>query len=317
MSDNTLSMPKAAVSTAPEVKKNRIQQILGTDYRAGWLFVAPIVIMMVVLIVYPFIYAIALSFTQTRVGAPSIFIGFDNYIKLAESRIFRQTVYNSFYFTFVAVFFKFVVGLIMALLLNNPRIKGRNLLAGILLIPWVTPTIVSVLNWLWMFDFNLGVLNFLAKYYGLSERGVNWLGNRDFAMFSIILVNVWRGFPFFGVNILAAMKTVPKDLHEAAMIDGANGFQRLWFVTIPYIRKVIFITVLLSTIWTFNEFLIVWILTRGGPANTTQIFGTLTYDIAFNAQQLGEAVTVSIYIMPFLLLVIFLLTRYLRSSRDS
>lgn len=310
-------MPKAAVSTAPEVKKNRIQQILGTDYRAGWLFVAPIVIMMVVLIVYPFIYAIALSFTQTRVGAPSIFIGFDNYIKLAESRIFRQTVYNSFYFTFVAVFFKFVVGLIMALLLNNPRIKGRNLLAGILLIPWVTPTIVSVLNWLWMFDFNLGVLNFLAKYYGLSERGVNWLGNRDFAMFSIILVNVWRGFPFFGVNILAAMKTVPKDLHEAAMIDGANGFQRLWFVTIPYIRKVIFITVLLSTIWTFNEFLIVWILTRGGPANTTQIFGTLTYDIAFNAQQLGEAVTVSIYIMPFLLLVIFLLTRYLRSSRDS
>lgn len=307
--------PKATASAPPQTRNVRLQKLLGTDYRLGWTFVAPIVVMMVVLIVYPFGYAIALSFTQTRVGAEPIFIGFDNYINLADSRIFRQTVYNSFYFTFVAVFFKFVVGLIMALLLNNPRIRGRNILAGILLIPWVTPTIVSVLNWLWMFDFNLGVLNFLLKYYDLSDRGLNWLGNRNYAMFSIILVNVWRGFPFFGVNILAAIKTVPKDLHEAAMIDGANAAQRLWYVTLPYIRKVIFIVVLLSTIWTFNEFLIVWILTGGGPANTTQIFGTLTYDLAFNAQQLGEAVTVSIYIMPFLLLVIFLLTRYLR--RDS
>lgn len=314
MSDNTLSMPKAAANPPQVVQRSRLQRWLGTDYKIGWLFVAPIVIMMAVLIVYPFIYAITLSFTQTRVGVDPIFIGFDNYIKLADSRIFRQTVYNSFFFTGVAVFFKFVVGLIMALLLNNPRIRGRNILAGVLLIPWVTPTIVGVLNWLWMFDFNLGVLNFLLKYYDLSARGVNWLGHRDYAMMSIILVNVWRGFPFFGVNILAAMKTVPKDLHEAAMIDGANGWQRLIHVTIPYIRNVIFITSLLSTIWTFNEFLIVWVLTRGGPANTTQIFGTLTYDIAFNAQQLGEAVTVSIYIMPFLLLVIFLLTRYLRSS---
>lgn len=315
MATPTLSTISQNVLT-PTPSHQRLRRFFGADYRIGYLFIAPMVLVVVGFIAYPFLYAVFLSFTRTRVGTPSVFNGLDNYIQLAKDSVFRQTVGNTIFFTATSVAVKLVIGMAMALTLHG-HIKGRSLWAGILLIPWVAPTIVTVLNWLWMFDFNLGALNYLARTFGLSKTGINWLGQRDTAMLSIILVNVWRGFPFFGVTLLAALKTVPHELLEAATIDGAGVVQRFRHVTLPSVRKVLLVVTLLSTIWTFNDFQIVYILTGGGPANSTQVVGTLTWDIAFNAQQLGQAVTVSIYIMPILILMIWVLTRYLRKDSAS
>jgi multiple sugar transport system permease protein len=273
------------------------------------------VVLVLALVAYPFCYAIYLSLTQKYVGLPPVFVGFENYVRLASDGFFQRAVANSFVFTFASVVFKLFLGMVMALVLTS-RIRFRSLFTGILLIPWVAPTVVSALNFLWIYDGSLGVLNYLlVKVFRILPQGVGWLSEPGTAMASVIFVNIWRGFPFFGISFLAGMKAIPGELYEAAAVDGASVVQRFRYVTIPGIRNIMIIVILLSTIWTFNDFAIVYILTKGGPGGTTQVLPVFAYEMAFGAQRLGEAIAVALYMLPPLALLIIVLARYMRKGR--
>jgi len=291
-----------------------LRRRLGADWHLGYLFVLPMVVMVLALVAYPFCYAAYLSLTRKYVGVPPVFVGFENYVRLAYDGFFRRAVWNSFVFTFASVGFKLVLGMVMALVLTS-RIRYRNLFTGLLLIPWVAPTVVSALNFLWIFDASLGVLNYLlVRVFRILPQGVGWLSEAGTAMASVIFVNVWRGFPFFGISFLAGLKAIPAELYEAAAVDGANIAQRFRHVTLPSLRNIIIIVMLLSTIWTFNDFAIVYILTKGGPGGATQVLPVFTYEMAFGAQRLGEAIAVALYMLPALAMVIIVLSRYMRRS---
>jgi multiple sugar transport system permease protein len=272
------------------------------------------VVMVLALVAYPFCYAAYLSLTRKYVGVPPVYVGFENYVRLAYDGFFRRAVWNSFVFTFASVGFKLVLGMVMALVLTS-RIRYRNLFTGLLLIPWVAPTVVSALNFLWIFDASLGVLNYLlVKVFRILPQGVGWLSEPGTAMASVIFVNIWRGFPFFGISFLAGLKAIPGEQYEAAAVDGANIVQRFRHVTLPALRNIIIIVMLLSTIWTFNDFAIVYILTKGGPGGATQVIPVFTYEMAFGAQRLGEAIAAALYMLPALAMVIVVLSRYMRRS---
>jgi ABC-type sugar transport system permease subunit len=296
-------------------RRDGLRRWLGPDYRMGLLFVGPIVVLTLALVAYPFCYAIYLSLTRKYVGMPPVFVGLENYVKLTYDGFFQRAVVNSFIFTFGSVGAKLVLGIVMALVLTS-RIRFRSFWTGVLLIPWVAPTVVSALNFLWIFDFSLGVLNYLlVRVTGLLSQGVGWLSEPNTAMASVISVNIWRGFPFFGISFLAGMKAIPGELYEASAVDGANVLQRFRYVTLPGLKNIMIIVVLLSTIWTFNDFAIVYILTKGGPGGATQVLPVLTYEIAFGAQRLGEAIAVALYMLPAIAIVIVVLSRYMRRGR--
>jgi ABC-type sugar transport system permease subunit len=303
-------------TTALEVRPGAIslglKRWLGPDWRLGFLFVLPIVVLVLVLVAYPFCYAIYLSMTRKFVGMPPVFVGLENYIRLASDGFFQRAVWNSVIFTFGSVIFKLALGMAMALVLTS-KIRFRNVFTGILLVPWVAPTVVSALNFLWIYDGSLGVLNYLlVKVLHILPQGVGWLSEAGTAMAAVIFVNIWRGFPFFGISFLAGMKAIPGELYEAASVDGANAFQRFVHVTLPGLRNIVIIVVLLSTIWTFNDFAIVYILTKGGPGGATMVLPVFTYELAFGAQRLGDAIAVALYMLPPLAIVIIVLARYMR-----
>jgi len=292
-----------------------LRRVLGPDYRMGFLFVTPIVVLVLALVAYPFGYAVYLSMTRKYVGMPPVWVGLENYVRLTHDGFFQRAVVNSFTFTFGSVVIKTVLGMGMALVLTS-RIRFRSFWTGVLLIPWVAPTVVSALNFLWIYDYSLGVLNYLlVNVFGVLHQGVGWLSEPGTAMSSVIGVNVWRGFPFFGISFLAGMKAIPGELYEAAAVDGATVVQRFRHVTLPGIRNIVMIVLLLSTIWTFNDFTIIYILTKGGPGGATQVLPVLTYEIAFGAQRLGEAIAVALYMLPAMALVIIVLSNYMRKSR--
>jgi ABC-type sugar transport system permease subunit len=306
---------EARVAAAGRPRRVGVERWLGADYRLGFLFVTPIVVSVLALVAYPFCYAIYLSLTHKLVGMPPVFVGLENYLRLAEDGFFHRAVYNSFLFTFSSVAVKLLLGMIMALVLMT-GVRWRAFWTGVLLIPWVAPTVVSALNFLWIYDGSLGVLNYLlVRVFRILPQGVGWLSEPGTAMASVIAVNVWRGFPFFGISFLAGMKAIPGELYEAAAVDGANTIQRFRHVTLPGVRNILIIVVLLSTIWTFNDFGIVYILTKGGPGGATMVLPVLAYETAFGAQRLGEAIAVALYLLPPLALTIVVLARYMRKGR--
>jgi ABC-type sugar transport system permease subunit len=303
-------------NTAQEVRPGSVslglKRWLGPDWRLGLLFVLPIVVLVLALVAYPFCYAVYLSMTRKFVGMPPEFVGLENYVRLWSDGFFQRAVWNSVIFTFGSVIFKLMLGMAMALVLTS-KIRFRNLFTGLLLVPWVAPTVVSALNFLWIYDGSLGVLNYLlVKVLGILPHGVGWLSEAGTAMAAVIFVNIWRGFPFFGISFLAGMKAIPGELYEAASVDGANAFQRFIHVTLPGLRNIVIIVVLLSTIWTFNDFAIVYILTKGGPGGATMVLPVFTYELAFGAQRLGDAIAVALYMLPPLAVVIIVLARYMR-----
>jgi multiple sugar transport system permease protein len=247
---------------------------------------------------------------------PPRFVGFRNYVDNWDDPLFRKTVYNSCVYTFSAVGLKLLVGLGLALILHQ-QFLARNFFRGLMLLPWIIPSVVTALTWRWMFDDMSGIINYVLMKLGIIDFPLAWLGLPHLAMPAVIITNVWRGFPFFGISILAGLQTIPLDQYEAAKVDGANVLKRFLHITLPGLKPVLIVTTLLSTIWTFNDFELVWVLTQGGPVNATQIFATLTYRVAFGTQQLGRGLTVSLTILPFLLMLVIVLTRLIITRRES
>ncbi len=289
----------------------RVSRFVKPEALTGYLLISPAVFLMLVLLAYPFVLAVYISLSDRVLGEPGKFIWLGNFIKLLQDSLFRQTVWNSFVYTVTTVFFKMLLGIILALLLNQ-EIPCRNLIRGAILLPWIVPTSLSVLTWLWMFDSLFSVVNYILLGLGLISKKIPWLGDPFWAMVSVIIVNTWRGLPFFAVSFLAGLMTIPKELYEAAETDGAMRFRQFWHITLPLLQPVIAVVVLFSTIWTFADFQIVYILTHGGPINATQIFATMAYDVALVAGRIGEGSAISLFLFPALLVVIILMLRYLR-----
>ena len=282
------------------------------DAGTALLFLLPLFVLVGGLIFYPFYRAIWLSLTDKLVGYPERFVGLRNYIYLAHEDTFHQVIRNSLVFTVGSVALKIVTGLAMALVLNNV-IRGRNFFRGLFLLPWITSTVIIALTWRWMFDAfpGRGFFNSVLLDAGLISRPIAFMATPEGAMAAVIVANWWRAFPFFGVSFLAGMASIPKEHYEAAAVDGAGATRRFWHITLPGLKHVIIVTTLLSFILTINDFNIVYVMTRGGPGTATQIFATYSYEVAFNQLRWGRGVTISIFLVPLLVVGIALISRYL------
>ncbi len=293
----------------------RFQDWIDQERALGYVLSAPALLILVGLIAYPFVVAVYLSLTDRTIAQSSsgAFVGLQNFVTLIQDSIFQQTVLNTFNYTFVSVFFKLALGLLMALILNE-AIVARNFFRGALLLPWVVPTSLSTLGWLWMFDPSYSVINWILVHLGLTEKGPIWLGSPFWAMLSVQLVNIWRGVPFFGISLLGGLQTIPQELYEAAEVDGANAWQRFRAITWPLLIPVTTVVTLFSVIQTFADFQIVFVLTRGGPMNSTHLFATLSHQVAILSAKIGEGAAISLFMFPILVIVIVLQLRYIRND---
>ena len=279
-----------------------------------WLAVVlllPTVVLLGMFIAYPFVQGVLLAITDTKVGIPGRFVGVQNFIALWHDSIFRIAVWNTFVYTAVATVFKLGLGLWLALLLNR-NFKGKAFTRAFILLPFIIPTVLSTFAWKWMFDPTFSVINWTLFQLGLIHGRINWLGDPDLALISVIIVNVWRGVPFFAISLLAGLQTINPELQEAAAIDGARAWQRFWHVTWPLLLPVTMVVVLFSVIQTFADFQLVYVLTGGGPANATQLFATYAYQIGVGTGLLSEGAAISLAMFPFLLFVVVVQLLYIR-----
>lgn len=287
----------------------------------GYILMTPALLILVLFIAYPFLLGVWLSLSDKNAGQAGTFIGFANFVELLNDGIFIQTLQNTFTYTFVATIFKFTLGMALALLLNR-SFRGKNLVRAWVLLPWIVPTVLSALAWLWIYDNTYSVVNWIlvrlpfwdwaVETFGLRAKGLLWLGDANLAMGAIISANVWRGIPFFAISLLAGLQTIPQELLEAAAIDGAGAIGRFFRITLPMMGPVITIVLLFSIIWTFADFQLVYVLTRGGPANATHLLATYAFQIAMFSGIIGKGAAISLFMLPFLLVLIVLQLAYVR-----
>lgn len=305
----------AAPDIASEPRQvRRARRNRDTGFAYALLF--PTALLIVVLIGLPFLRALWLSFHKKLLGAQDApWIGLKNYTTVLQDHAFWSSVKNTLVFTGGSIICKLILGLVVALILNE-AIPLRGLWRSIVLLPYAMPTLVSVLVWKWMYNDVGGVFNYLLQKSTIHTTPTLWLADPSKAMGSVIAVNVWRGFPFFVITILAGLQAVPQELYDAAKVDGAGVWSRFVKVTLPGITPVIAVVTLFSTILTFNDFSIIWILTRGGPGGATDVLSTLTYKIAIPGLELGKGVAVSVLMLPILVVFILVLNRFMNRREE-
>jgi len=252
--------PTSVLQTRSRRKRGSLRTALKRKSTSAFLMTLPLILLILVLVLYPAFYSLHLA---TLNKSMQRFVGFGNFAFLFKRETFWLVVKQSCIFALSAVFFKALIGFIVAHFVHNVPAKGQRKWRGMLLVPWVIPPAMSTLAWLWLFDPSYSAFNYTLSFFGIGP--IPWTGDATWARFSVILVNVWFGAPFFMIMYLAALKSVPEQLYEAASIDGANWWQRIWYVTLPMMRNIIAITMLFSLIVTFANFDIVRILTAGGP----------------------------------------------------
>lgn len=291
-----------------------LERLLGKDWKIALIFVAPIFILMAALIFWPFINAIYMSLT-VRQSRQDVFVGLANYTRLLADEQFTGSLLNTVRFTLLSVGIKTVVGIMIASLLNS-KMPLRSLLSGLMLLPWIVPEVVTALTWRGIFDPIFGTLNPILQGLGLIDRSIGWLSEPGLAMPSVIAVNIWKGIPFFTMLLLAGLKAIDKELYEAAEVDGANARQRFFAITLPSLRYVLAVTVLLSTISTFNSFGLIYLMTGGGPGGETRVYSILAYERALLQNRFGPGAAVSLATAPLMGVFILLLSRYMRGGID-
>jgi multiple sugar transport system permease protein len=259
------------------------------------------------LVAYPFFYSIYLSLLNKRETA---FVGLANFAYLMTVETFWMVLQFSFLFTGLAVLWKAVLGLTLALVIHTLPQRGQRVWRGLSLIPWVMPLALSSLGWWWIYEPTHSALNWLLMLVGVSPKP--WLSDPFWAKFSVILVNIWYGTPFFMITYLAGLKSIPQELFESAAIDGAGGVQRLRYITLPMLKSIIAITVLFSTIVTLATFDIIRVLTRGGPRHTTQVFGTYAFELGIATGDVPLGAAVSLFMFPILAVSAFFILRGIR-----
>ena len=281
-----------------------ISRLLHKDSSLGYILLGPGFLFLAVMMAYPFVYAVYLSFTDKQIGAPANFTGLENYAKLLSTSLFWKTVQNSLVYTAFALVIKCLGGLALAALLNRPFF-GQRVVKALLLLPWIMPTVFSTMIWSWIFHPSFSIVNdILVDKIGLLSQPIPFLRDERWAMASLIFVNVWRGIPFFGITFLAAIQAVSTDVIEASKIDGASAWVSFWRITFPLILPVVIIVMLISTIGTLGDFDLPFLLTRGGPNNATTLFALTAYTLSLSSGLIGLGAAVTMTMFPALILLV-------------
>ena len=304
---DTVQRWTGAQSAAAPTRRSGIGKFMHQRSTIAFMMCLPLILIISCLVIYPAFYSIWLSMLNK---AQTKFIGLGNYRFLLSRDVFWMVVQQSAIFAISAVFFKALIGLITAHLINNLPVKGQRKWRGMLLVPWVIPLALSSLGWWWLFDPTHSAFNYILQSFGFDE--IPWLSDPYWARFSVILVNVWYGAPFFLIMYLAALKSVPEQLYEAASIDGASAWQKFVHITLPMMRNIMAITILFSLIVTFANFDIVQIMTAGGPRNMTHVFATYSFLLGIRSGDLPLGAATSLFMFPILAIAAVFILRGVR-----
>jgi multiple sugar transport system permease protein len=269
----------------------------------GLAFMVPAGAILLMFLTYPLGLGIWLGLTDVKVGRPGIFVGLENYIWLFRDKVFWLSVYNTMLYTVVASIVKFAIGLWLAILLNR-HLPFKAFLRAIVLMPFIVPTVLSALAFWWIYDSQDSVISWVLIEMGVLTETIDFLGQPDSARASVIAANIWRGIPFVAITLLAGLQTISPSLYEAATIDGASEWQRFRHITYPLLTPIIAVVMTFSVLFTFTDFQLIWVMTRGGPINATHLMATLSYQRAIIGGSLGEGAAIATAMIPFLLAAI-------------
>ena len=303
----------AKLAARGDAEAARLSDFLVGDTPVAYAFIAPAFFLLLFLVAYPFALSLWFSLSDARVGETGNFVGLDNFARLLRSGSFRQTLQNSIVFTAAALTLKTVLGMALALLLFR-LVRFKRLIRGAILLPFIVPTALSTLVWWWMFEPLYSVVNWTLKHLHLVNHDIPWLPDPYLAMFTVILVNTWRGLPFFAITLLAGLVAIPKEMYEAAESDGAGPIGRFWYITVPLLKPVLAVVILFSAIFTLADFNIVYVLTKGGPMNMTHLFATYSFALGLQSGEIGQGAAVSLFLFPILLGVVFVQLRMVRKA---
>jgi multiple sugar transport system permease protein len=308
---SSVTLPK--VAQTPKRGRRLQHRLMQRESTLGYALLVPTMVMLLVFLAWPFFWGIWLSVSNAEIGNDQThFVGLGNFIYNLSDTIFVQSFWNTMAYTAVTTVFKFGLGMSMALLLNQVFPLQRFARAALLL-PWIIPSVLSTLAWRWMFDPTFSVLNWVLVH-SFHTGGVNWLGTTNTALASIFIVNIWRGAPFYGISLLAGLQTIPPDLYEAARVDGASRWQQFREITLPLLRPVLLVVLMLSTILTFADFQLPYVLTRGAPYNSTNVLATWAFNIGVPGGSIGIGAAISLVLFPLLAIAITAVLVSLRSK---
>lgn len=292
----------ASVTTAPPQSSSGIRLTESKGFLSFW-FMLPTAVLLLVFLTYPLGLGVWLGFTDTRVGRPGIFVGLENYEFLWDDSVFWLSVFNTLLYTTVASALKFALGLWLALILNE-KLPLKSFFRAVVLLPWVVPTVLSAIAFWWIYDAQFSIISWALMELGWIDHRINFLGDPENARASVIAANVWRGIPFVAITLLAGLQTIPQSLYEAATLDGASRWQLFRYVTLPLLTPIIAITMTFSVLFTFTDFQLIYVLTRGGPVNATHLMATLSFQRGISGGLLGEGAAIAVAMIPFLLAAI-------------
>ncbi|MDZ5453947.1 sugar ABC transporter permease [Labrys sp. ZIDIC5] len=290
-------------TSRPRPRPSAFARLAQSKGMLGTLFMLPAAVFLICLLAYPLGLGVWLGFTDTKIGREGIFIGLENYEFLWADSVFWLSVFNTIVYTVVASALKFGLGLWLALLLNQ-HLPFKSLFRAIVLLPWVVPTVLSALAFWWIYDSQFSIISWSLMQLGLIQQPINFLGDPINARISVIVANVWRGIPFVAISLLAGLQTISPSLQEAASLDGATNWQRFRHVTLPLLTPIIAVVMTFSVLFTFTDFQLIYVLTKGGPVNATHLMATLSFQRGIPGGQLGEGAAIAVAMVPFLLAAI-------------
>jgi multiple sugar transport system permease protein len=294
--DTALSQPAARPAPA-------LSRMLNNRNFLGLLFMLPTAVLLLLFLTYPLGLGVWLGFTDTKIGRAGEWVGWSNYVYLAGDSVTQLALFNTIFYTVVASILKFVLGLWLALLLNK-NLPFKSFFRAIVLLPWIVPTALSALAFWWIYDPQFSIVSWALVKMGLIDRYIDFLGEPWLARISTIIANVWRGVPFVAISLLAGLQTISPSLYEAASLDGATPWQQFRYVTLPLLTPIIAVVMTFSVLFTFTDFQLIYVLTRGGPLNATHLMATLSFQRAIPGGSLGEGAALATMMVPFLLAAI-------------
>ena len=266
----------------------------------GWLLLLPSAVLLLGLLAYPLGLGVWLGFTDAKIGSPGEWVGFENFSYLITDEVVQLALFNTLFYTIVASAAKFGLGLWLALLLNR-RLPFQSFFRAVVLLPWIVPTALSAIAFWWLYDAQFSVLSWSLRHAGLISEQIDFLGDPWNARLSTIAANVWRGVPFVAISLLAGLQTISPSLYEACAIDGGTAWQRFRHVTLPLLSPIIAVVMTFSVLFTFTDFQLIYVLTRGGPLNATHLLATLAFQRGISGGALGEGAALATLMVPFLL----------------
>jgi len=279
------------------------QKLQNSRNALGFVFMFPAAVLLILFLTYPLGLGVWLGFTDAKVGREGVWVGLENYQFIWEDAVTRLALFNTLFYTFVASVVKFFLGLWLAILLNE-RIPYKNFFRSVILLPYIVPTALSALAFWWLYDAQFSIISWVLIKMGLIDNYIDFLGDPWNARLSVIAANIWRGIPFVAITLLAGLQTISPSLYEAAAIDGATGWQRFRHITLPLLTPIIAVVMTFSVLFTFTDFQLIYVITRGGPLNATHLMATLSFQRAISGGALGEGAAIAIAMVPFLLAAI-------------